>query len=69
MKSKLPTLSTRKPRFDRMIAAIIKRYGVTQTELGKALDVSQSTINKLLTGEIQEPRYSVGVKIVQLYRG
>lgn len=69
MNAKLPVLSTRKPRFDNMTKAILKKYGVTQQQLADHLGISQTNVNKLLNGDITEPKYSLGVKIVQLYRG
>lgn len=42
--------------------------GLTQCEIAKAAGVAQSAISELYTGKTTEPRYSTGLRLMQLRR-
>ena len=41
---------------------------MTETEIADAVGTTQATINRIKLGVINEPKYSVGVKLVELHR-
>lgn len=53
--------------FDRLIDDLCA-VGLTQTEIAKFCNCSQSAISDLQRGESQQPRYSVGKALIDLHK-
>ena len=62
----IPDTGAKKPmNFQRLIKSLIK-HGWTQNEIAKEIGCSQPNVARLLKDRDTEPRYSVGVNLVEL---
>ncbi len=56
---------------DRNFALITKKvmdaYGWSEAALAKRLGVSQPTIHRIKTGQVEVPNYTIGTALVALY--
>ncbi len=57
----------KKPNFTRVIKSVLKKHGLSEKELGERIGLSQTQVNKLKSGFAKEPKYTVGVKLMELY--
>lgn len=53
--------------FANMVAEILSAYGYKEAQLAKVLGVSQPTVHRLKTGEIKDPGFGLGRRIVELH--
>ena len=49
-----------------IIKQALTRGGLTQVELAQLAGCSQSSIGDLMSGRTQEPRYSLGLRLLEL---
>lgn len=49
-----------------IIKQALARRGLTQVELAKLAGCSQSGLGDLMSGRTQEPRYSLGLRLLEL---
>ena len=59
----IPTAYTQKP--DELVCTLI-RAGWSQGEIADAIDATQPTVSRILSGRHKDPRYSVVEKLRQL---
>ena len=59
----VPTAYTQKP--DELVCSLI-RAGWSQGEIADAIDATQPTVSRILSGRHKDPRYSVVEKLRQL---
>lgn len=59
----IPTAYTQKP--DELVCTLI-RAGWSQCEIADAIDATQPTVSRILSGRHKDPRYSVVEKLRQL---
>lgn len=59
----IPTAYTQKP--DELVCTLV-RAGWSQGEIAEAIDATQPTVSRILSGRHKDPRYSVVEKLRQL---
>lgn len=52
---------------NQMIKTLIERHKMTQSEIGEAVGIHQSTVCRLYRGEAVNTTFEIGMKIVALY--
>lgn len=49
-----------------IVTSVLKIHQMSEADLAKKIGITQPTIHRLKTGEIVEPRYSTGSKLLKL---
>lgn len=49
-----------------VITQVLARHGLTQPQLAKLVGCSQACISDLVRGRVREPRYSLGLHLIEL---
>jgi DNA-binding XRE family transcriptional regulator len=53
--------------FPSMVAEVLSAYGYTEAQLAKVLEVSQPTVHRIKTGEVKDPGFATGRRIVEIH--
>lgn len=57
----------RKPNFKKITNQILKSYQLTGSGLAKKLGVTPAAVSHLSTGQTEDPRFSLGQKLLELH--
>ena len=53
--------------FAQITHEVMAAYGYSEAALAKRLGVSQPTIHRIKTGQVETPNYTIGAALVALY--
>lgn len=57
-----------KVSFRKLLKELIENTDMTQTQIGAAIGVSSATITQIKKGKVENPKYDVAIRLIDLHR-
>jgi transcriptional regulator with XRE-family HTH domain len=53
--------------FSEIVERVLESYGISEAELARRVGTTQATVNRWRRGQIKEPGYMAGTKLVKMF--